>query len=423
MIKLDTSNLLFDFQKSKKKHQNEINNVKSEIKKISRSQNEMNGWLKWPTNDFYKHDYNNIKKIVRDWEKLNISKFVVIGIGGSYIGIKACLKMCTNHETYSKFHFISSVDQEYIIDTLNELKNENWVIIVISKSGTTLETSLNFRIFREALFKKYKSNHTSRIVAITDDTSGKLLSIAKKHNYKTLKIEKNIGGRYSTLTSVGLLVFKLANLDIDKMLTSWKKTIKKYLSFSDKSPIDYAFIRFVMLMDFNKAVEVFATYNEKMYFISEHYKQIFAETEGKKKCLIPTIANYSVDLHSIGQLYQQGPKNFFETHLMYQNKSKVLRVNHTSFNNDDDLDLITVFNLFELENIIRKSVVTAHSRKGNINCIQIIMNEMNETSFAELIAFLDFSAFASALFLNVKPFDQPGVDEYKMEIKKSLNVI
>ena len=140
MIKLDTSNLLFDFQKSKKKHQNEINNVKSEIKKISRSQNEMNGWLKWPTNDFYKHDYNNIKKIIRDWEKLNISKFVVIGIGGSYIGIKACLKMCTNHETYSKFHFISSVDQEYIIDTLNELKNENWVIIVISKSGTTLET-------------------------------------------------------------------------------------------------------------------------------------------------------------------------------------------------------------------------------------------------------------------------------------------
>ena len=419
MIKIDFKysqiNINQEYKKNKTKIDKTLNNLI--LKKVN--DGKMLNWLDWPNDFFYENDYKKINKYFNEWKKLKIDKYVVIGIGGSFIGIKAAIDMCCNIEIKNKFIFASNISQEELIDNLLTLKNKSWSIIVISKSGNTFETSLNFRFFREALLAKYGKEHKNRIVVISEKKSA-LANISENNNYKMLELDTNIGGRFSTLTSVGLFVFKLANIDIDKMLDGWSNIIEKFKTKKYDEPIKYALSRYIYLNEKNKQVEVFATNNSKLFFISEHYKQIFSETEGKTNCIIPTIANYSNDLHSIGQLYQEGPTNFFETFLLYKNKKNVLKICNSSFYNDDNLNYLLKNNLFNIEKIMTKAIIKAHAKKANIPCLLITMEDMSEFSFGELIAFLDLSAALSALLLNVNPFNQPGVQVYKSEIKKEL---
>lgn len=379
-------------------------------------------WLDWPTKEFYETDYRTMHRVHNRWLNLGVDTVIVIGIGGSSIGANGVIDMCTqkfNKEAMDVI-FVSGLHTTYNVSLLNELKNRNWALVVISKSGTTFETAVNFRIYREKLLSIYGNEHNERIVVITDKKSGKLKPIAINHGYDSLCIPNGIGGRYSTITPVGLFPMMLAGIDIDAVLRGWKEEINKFKNdeLSKIEPMIYAAARYDLLTEKNKAVEVFCTYENNLTSMSEHYKQIFAESEGKiEKCLIPTIANNSEDLHSIGQLYQDGPHNFFETTLMFKSVRGQVLVPKSSFGDDDELDKIVDRNLLQLNYWIQTAVKIAHKDVPNIT---IKLDEADAYHAGLFLAWIALAAATSARLINVNPFNQPGVEDYKNEMKKLI---
>lgn len=423
-IKLIANNSLNNQNKILKQNAKQLDRVHNFFKTKNGIGKEMLGWLDWPNNyNDYQKDLIQIKAIVNQWKKMHINKIVIIGIGGSYIGIKAGIDLCLSKLETEKFIFISSID-EWEIDYYQKLliKN-NWAIIVISKSGKTLETSINFRFFREMLKKQYHKEHYKRIACITEkDNNSLMYKIATKNKYHILGIPKNIGGRFSTFTNVGLLVFAIANLNIVKMINTYQKCIKDFLEKKWLDPLHYANWRNYFLKKDKKNIEVFSIYEKRHLFLAEHYKQIFAESEGKTtNCLVPTIANYSNDLHSIGQLYQEGSKTFFETHLYLNNeKNESINIPISSFNNDDHLSNLKNKTIKNIINAISVGVINAHSKIAKNPCLEIKMNANDEENFVQIMLFLNIAASCSAYLLKVNPFNQPGVEAYKHEITKIL---
>ncbi|MGL4950530.1 MAG: glucose-6-phosphate isomerase [Mycoplasma sp.] len=426
MIITKLDNLLTISEKELKNlYSKELQEVKSKLINKTGLGNEFLGWLSWPNQDFLKTELPQIKQIKAEWRAKKIDTVIVIGIGGSYIGSKAGIDMCSMPFTTKQTEviFVSGIHSHYNYNLLESLKNKNWAIVVISKSGTTLETAINFRLFRESLKTQFKDEHASRIIAITDKNKGTLKELSDNCKYQTLTIPDDIGGRYSTLTSVGILTMALADLDIDKILEGWTDMLN---SFKQEEPTNnnamlYGLARFHLFNKENKDVEIFATYENNMRFVSEHYKQVFAESEGKQvNSILTTIANNSEDLHSIGQLYQEGINHCFETSLIYKNASKNVIIPKSTFNNDDSLDYISGKQLIEINNMIYKAVEQAHSKAAKIPHISIILENTNEYTFGYLMAFLDIAAATSAYLHGVNPFDQPGVEAYKSEMKKLI---
>lgn len=379
-------------------------------------------WLDWPTKKFYETDYKIMSSIQEEWMKKKIDTIVVTGIGGSYIGPKAGIEMLIDPFTKTNINiiFVGGIHTNYNHSLLEGLTNKNWALITISKSGTTFETSINFRIFREKLFTMYGQNHNQRIVAITDSEKGILKSLADRNNYQTLIIPNGIGGRYSSLTAVGLFPLLLAGVNIDELLKGWVDTINAFKNnpINHNSAMIYAAIRFSLLTEQNKVVEVFNTYDRNLCAIAEHYKQIFAESEGKTtNCLIPTIANNSEDLHSIGQLYQDGNQAFFETTLTIKKINKEILIPKSSFLNDDKLDHLAGKSLKKLNHLIELAVKKAHDKIPNIT---IELENCEPYDYGSIMAWLAIAAATGSLLLKVNPFDQPGVEAYKSEMKKLI---
>lgn len=425
MVKIDLSKLIVSDQHTiENTYEKELIKIKDKLINKTGAGSNFTGWVQWPTEDFKQGDLIKIKSVNEQWKKMHIDTVIVIGIGGSYLGGKAGVDMCTQTFADPSMNviFISGLHSQYNCSLLAKLQHLNWAIVVISKSGTTFETAVNFRIFREALLAQYKTAHAERIVAITDKQKGVLKTLADHNHYQTLVIPDDIGGRYSTITSVGLLPMMLAGINIDAVLKGWTEMINQFKQqdLHKFSAGIYAATRHFLLTKHHKQIEIFCTYENNLKYVAEHYKQIFAESEGKTiPCVLPTIANNSEDLHSIGQLYQDGINNCFETSLVF-NETSTLKIPASNFSNDDHLDYIANQTLTSLSHKIKEAVTAAHVNLAKIPNITISFQKPDAEHFGALAAWLAIAAATSSYLLNVNPFDQPGVEAYKNEMKKLI---
>jgi len=379
--------------------------------------NEFLGWIDLPKN-YDREEFENIKKCSRKIQS-DSEVLLVIGIGGSYLGARAAISMLghtfsnelVNDNRIPKVYFVgNNLSSTYINDLFDVIEGKDISINVISKSGTTTEPALAFRIFREYIEKKYgKEEAKRRIYVTTDKEKGALRRMAENEGYETFVIPDNVGGRYSVLTAVGLLPICASGFDIDKIMEGANDAREKFETPDLKSNdcYQYAVVRNI-LNNRGKDVELLVNYEPQLYYISEWWKQLFGESEGKEhKGLFPASVNYSTDLHSI----QDGKRIMFETVLNVENAKHKLDIPY----DEEDLDGLNFLAGKNLDFVSFKSyqgTILAHNDGGVPNLIINIPN-LDEYNFGYLVYFFEKACAISGHLLGVNPFDQPGVEEYK----------
>lgn len=376
------------------------------------------GWLNLPT----EYDKEELKKIKKSADKINQTSdiLIVIGIGGSYLGAKAVVDLCShsfanvmnkNTTVYFAGHNMSST---YLSELVEAIAGKDFSINVISKSGTTTEPAIAFRFFKRLLVEKYgEVEANKRIYATTDSKSGALKTQADKYGWESFIIPGDVGGRFSVLTAVGLLPIAVAGIDVDEILKGAQNAQIKYCEKDIKgnAAYQYAAIRNIMYTK-GKTIEMLVSYESKMQYFNEWFKQLFGESEGKNgKGLFPTSAIFSTDLHSLGQYIQEGRKDLFETVVYFQSPQKDLRIDLDD-NDLDELNYLASRKISEVNQKIFEATTIAHS-DGNVPNIIIELEAMNERVIGELIYFFQISCAISGYLLGVNPFDQPGVEKYK----------
>lgn len=372
--------------------------VLKELKK-----HDMTGWIKDPISQ---NEFNKIKKISSKVRE-NSSIFLVLGIGGSYLGSKAVTEAFTpyfkKNKTTEVIYGGINMSSEYIQELLDYIEDKDVCVNVISKSGNTMEISVAFDLVYKKLSEKYSEEELKeRIIVTTDKTDGKLRRLAELKGYETFEIPRNIGGRFSVMTPAGLLPIAVAGINIDTFLEGYQNSLLKY---ADKA-YEYACTRNVLYRN-NYKVENFVVYEPKLSYFSEWLKQLFGESEGKdKKGILPTSTVYTRDLHSLGQYMQSGEAICFETVIRFEESKKVVYQN-TDIN--------------KMNYIIADSVATAHHNDHTPSNI-ITLENFDSKTLGELMYFFLLSAAFSGILLGINPFDQPGVESYKKEVKKNLNM-
>lgn len=377
---------------------NEILSKKVDIINKLKNSN-MNGWTK-------EIDAATISKIkeTASFIKKNFDCLVVIGIGGSFLGSYAFDKMFRKYFDDDKFEIIyagTTLSSKHLEELIKYLRNKNFCINVISKSGTTMETSITYKLLKDALKRKYDEEELkNHIIVTTDKYKGKLREEVNEMGYTSFIIPDDIGGRYSFITPAHLLPLAV-NYNIDEIIDGYYHG-KRLLDVA----YEYAATRY-LLYKHGKIVENFTVSEENMSYFSEWLKQLFGETEGKNGVgILPTSTVFTRDLHSLGQFIQEGNKILFETFI------KVTETNNYIEYNKEDLSTIN--------NIVIDSVIRAHS-KGNVPCLEIEMDELTEENIGILIYFFQLSAAFSGYLFGVEPFNQPGVEVYKQEVRDALN--
>lgn len=366
----------------------------NELKKF-KLENKMSGWYKLDTNLV---EIKECAKEIR--EKADI--FIVIGIGGSYLGAQAVIEALTpyfNRSNPEIIYFGTSLSSDYMYDLINYVKDKNVYINVISKSGNTLETILSFEYLLDYMKKTY-NDYSSRIIVTTNNTSGKLLEYSRQYNFKTFNIPEDIGGRYSVLSNVGLLPIAVAGIDIDEIIKG---------ALSAKNDLDniykYTYIRNEMLKE-KKYVESFDVYEPKLFYFTEWLKQLFAESQGKcENSILPTSTVNTRDLHSLGQYYQEGKSMIFSTTIYSHSKKNIFVEKYER-------------NLDEINKIVMDSVINAHYPHIKTNVIEI--HEIDEVNIGYLIFFFEMSAMLGSYMIGINYYDQPGVNLYKENLNKKL---
>lgn len=348
---------------------------------------------------------------------IGISDMVVVaGIGGSYLGSKAVIDALQQYFSKKKPIIIYAghhLSEDYYADLLGLLDTVDYSIIVISKSGTTTETAVAFRLLEKHSEKKYgKKESKNRIVCITDKEKGALKTLAEKKQYKTFVIPDDVGGRFSVFTPVGLLPIAVAGLNIKQLIGGALKISKQLQQSAENNPsVEYAYYRNYFLKN-NYKIEIMASYEYKLYYLIEWWKQLFGESEGKEnKGIFPTGLIYTTDLHSMGQYVQQGARMLFETFLSIKNTSQKCIVPKDN-DNFDKLNYLARKRISEINRQAELGTIIAH-QDGGVPTILIEINELNETYLGALIYFFEFACAISAYTLGVNPFDQPGVEAYK----------
>lgn len=385
--------------------------------------NDFLGWIDRP-NNLDVEEYERIKKASKKIQN-NSDCLVTIGIGGSYLGTKAvdyAMKgyFPKNDKTELVYagHQISG---EYLHDLLDYLKEKEFSINVISKSGTTTEPAIAFRFVKELLEEKYgKEEARERIFVTTDRKKGALKDLATKEGYETFVVPDDIGGRFSVISAVGLLPLCVAGIDIDEFVQGFRNGIENYTkdSFDENVAIQYAAIR-NMLNENGKDIEVLVNYEPKLKYVSEWWKQLFAESEGKDgKGIFPVSVNNTTDLHSVGQMIQDGKRNLFETVIKVENADKDL----TIMEDDENLDGLNYLAGKKMSFVNEKAMegtIIAHV-KGNVPNILLTLDDVSAQSLGELFYFFEIVVGVSGYMQGVNPFNQPGVEEYKSQMFKLL---
>ena len=383
--------------------------------------NDFLGWITLPE----EIDEDMIARIKRDAAEIATKAqiYVVIGIGGSFLGARAVIEaLQTDLEVLDKsrknpyiIYAGHTLSEDYYSQLINILNNYDYALTVISKSGTTTEPAVAFRILKNHIEKKYgKEEAKTRIIAITDQRKGALHDIAVKEGYKMYVIPDNVGGRYSVLTPVGLLPIAVAGYDIEQLVKgacTMKEICTQYNSAVDNPALLYAAVRNILYRK-GKKVEMMVTYEPSLKYIAEWWKQLYGESEGKEgKGILPHSVTFTTDLHSMGQYIQDGERTMFET---------VLDVKHSNTNvnipydeeDTDGLNYLQQRTLTEINHAAMEGTTLAHV-SGGVPVMKIEIPKIDETILGELIYMMEYACGVSGYILNVNPFDQPGVEAYK----------
>lgn len=414
-MKLDLSNAVNkDFLNDYKQKVSIINEM---IEKKTGLGNDFLGWVDYPKT----YDKEELKRIIKDAEYVrnNFDVLVVCGIGGSYLGARSAIEALGGLYPNRKLEIIylgNTFSPNYTAQVLNYLKNKKFAINVISKSGTTTETSIAFRLLKELLEEKIGIEEAKKaIFATTDKEKGALKTLCLEKGYTTYVLPSNIGGRYSVFTAVGLFPIACAGFDVQALLDGALEAYEKYNNddLENNDCYKYACLRDYMYKKENKSVELYVQYEPHLNQINEWLKQLFAESEGKQgKGLLPDSVSFSTDLHSLGQFVQQGSKILFETIFLVKNAKEDIVIPF----DEKDLDGLNYLNGKNLEFVNRKAfegTLIAHVKDGNVPCAVIELEKMDEKTLGHLFYFFMRACAMSAYMLDINPFDQPGVEIYK----------
>ncbi len=407
-------------------HSKVVEDINGELTVKSNDENEFVGWLHLPSKYKDSEEYNRIKKCAEKIKK-DSDILLVIGIGGSYLGARAVIEALHNSiygEDKTKPHIIfvgNNLSPDYINDIIHILEGKDFSINVISKSGTTTEPAIAFRIFREIIENKYGLKEArERIYVTTDAKKGALKELADAEGYEAFVIPDNVGGRYSVLTAVGLLPIAASGIDIDKFMQG---AVNAEYRFDDKALeynecYQYAVAR-NLLYENGKEIEILVSYEPKLHYFIEWWKQLFGESEGKDgKGIFPAGCEFTTDLHSLGQYIQDGKRILFETVINIEKTKTDITINMDE-DNLDNLNYLAGKQLSYVNQKAMEGTIQAHV-DGNVPNIILNVKELNEETLGELIYFFEKACAMSGELLEVNPFNQPGVEKYKTNMFKLL---
>lgn len=384
--------------------------------------NDFLGWIDLPED----YDKEEFKRILKAASKIQSDSDVLvsIGIGGSYLGAQAVYKALTKTFEKNKPEMIfigNHLSSTEIYELKEYLRDKDFSINVISKSGTTTEPAIAFRIFKELLEEKYGQEEAkNRIYATTDKSKGALKTLADNMGYETFVVPDNVGGRFSVLTAVGLLPLAAAGIDIEKLMQGARDFKNEVFEkdFDENIVLQYTGIRNVLLRE-GKVIEIMATYEPKLQVFSEWFKQLTGESEGKDgKGLFPASVVFSTDLHSLGQLIQEGQRNIFETIIAVENPKYDIEIKEDELNLDG-LNYLVGKTVDEVKKVALEATVDAHV-SGNVPNIILSIEKIDEYNIGKLIYFFEYAIGVSGYLLGVNPFNQPGVELYKTNMFKML---
>ena len=405
-------------------YREKIEKIDREIRQKASDPKEFLGWVGLPTN-YDKEEFERIKKSAEIIRK-NSEVFLCIGIGGSYLGARAVIEALTNSFYNPKsgpqiMYVGNNLSSTYMNEVIEAIGDRDISINVISKSGTTTEPAIAFRIFREFLENKYGMEEArKRIFVTTDKEKGALKQLADEEGYETFVVPDDIGGRYSVLTAVGMLPIAVAGVDIDELMSGAKIAQDKYADPNLKynECYQYAVARNI-LYDEGKEIEILANYNPKLHYFVEWWKQLFGESEGKEeKGIFPAGVDFTADLHSMGQYIQQGQRNLLETVLNVVIPDSDIEIKA----DEDNLDGMNFVAGKTVDYVCKKAMegtIEAHVNGGVPNIV-IDLEKLDAATLGHLIYFFELACAMSGNILGVNPFNQPGVEEYKKNMFRLL---
>ncbi len=381
--------------------------------------NDFLGWLDLPVN-YDKEEFTRIQAAARKIQK-DSDVLVVIGIGGSYLGARAAIEFCkgqmyngVREEGIPEVYFVgNNISSSYINDVVKIIGKRDFSVNIISKSGTTTEPAIAFRVFKKMLEEKYgKEGAKGRIYATTDKARGALKALSDAEGYETFVVPDDVGGRFSVLTAVGLLPIAAAGVDIEAMMKGAQEAREACTPSTLENPsFLYATLRNILYRK-GKNTEILVNYEPALTMMGEWFKQLYAESEGKdQKGIFPTAANFSTDLHSIGQFIQDGSRNLFETVIWVNNPRSELVIDRA----DEDIDGLNYLAGKSVQFVNSKAyqgTLMAHMDGGTPNII-IEIDQADAWHFGYLTFFFEKACGISGYLLGVNPFDQPGVEAYK----------
>lgn len=430
MIRFDYSNQLLFTDGQIREQEQHVANAYQQLCDKNGKGNDFLGWLDLPE-ETDEALLNQIQSCANRLERQS-EIVVVIGIGGSYLGARAVIEalqhsykgFCPFSDNHAPFVTFSgnNISEDNLCELLEVLDNKDYSLIVISKSGTTTEPAIAFRILKKHCEDKYgKDWAKQRIVAITDKAKGALKKLADVEGYETFVIPDNVGGRYSVLTPVGLLPIAVAGFDIRQLIAGARAMRQELLAqhkLDDNIAQQYALLRYMLYMN-GKKIELMVSYNPKLAFFIEWYKQLFGESDGKEgKGIFPTGATFSTDLHSLGQYIQEGERHLFETVLSIQQSRFQVPIPEDK-DNLDGLNYLLGKSIQDINLTAEEGTRMAHV-DGKVPNLRIIVPKIDENNLGQLIFFFEFSCALGGYMLDINPFDQPGVEAYKKNMFRLL---
>ena len=384
--------------------------------------NDFLGWIDLPV-DYDKEEFARIKKAAQKIQN-DSEVLLVIGIGGSYLGARAAIEFLRHsfYNTVSKeirktpeIYFVgNSISSTYIKHLMDVIGDRDFSINMISKSGTTTEPAIAFRVFKEMMEKKYgKAEAAKRIYATTDKARGSLKNLATEEGYESFVVPDDVGGRFSVLTAVGLLPIAVSGADIDKLMEGAQAGRKAALenAFEDNDAVKYAALRNILLRK-GKQIEILANYEPSVHYVSEWWKQLHGESEGKdQKGIFPASVDLTTDLHSMGQFIQDGSRNLFETVINIETSREEIILQEEPVDLDG-LNYLAGKSVDFVNKSAMNGTILAHT-DGQVPNFVINVPEVNEYYLGQLFYFFEFACGVSGYLLGVNPFNQPGVESYK----------